>query len=146
MKRITWPILLTLLVSACQSEAGKISTLPSPEQPSPINTELVQNSPAVTSNGLNPSLELSRPLETSTPIENAAPAVEPAVKQTEEISPSVAPSAAPGAALKAIDEGVLPTEEPTVTPMVTINGLYEGTYFRGLDSAPVTMIDYSDFL
>ena len=56
----------------------------------------------------------------------------------EEISLSVS--------LEAIDEGDLPTEEPTVTLTVTVNGLYEGTYFRGLDSAPVTMIDYSDFL
>jgi hypothetical protein len=33
-----------------------------------------------------------------------------------------------------------------VTPTVAINGLYEGIFFRGLDSAPITMIDYSDFL
>ena len=50
------------------------------------------------------------------------------------------------ATLEAIDEGDLPTEEPTLTPTVTVNGHYEGTYFRGLESAPITMIDYSDFL
>jgi hypothetical protein len=33
-----------------------------------------------------------------------------------------------------------------MTPIVTINGIYDGTFFRGRDSAPVTMIDYSDFL
>jgi hypothetical protein len=27
-----------------------------------------------------------------------------------------------------------------------INGRYETTYFRGSETAPVTMIDYSDFL
>jgi hypothetical protein len=79
-------------------------------------------------------------------IESTVPAAEPAAKQTEEISlsasPSRSPSRSPMATLEAIDEGDLPTEEPTVT----VNGHYKGTYFRGLDSAPVTMIDYSDFL
>jgi hypothetical protein len=142
MKRTVWPILLTFLVSACQSEAGNISALPSPEQPPPLKTELIQSPPAGTSIGLNPSPELSRPLETSTPIDSTVPAAEPEAKQTEEILPSALPTAS----LSAINEEVLPTREPTMTPMVTINGFYEGTYFRGLDSAPVTMIDYSDFL
>jgi len=40
---------------------------------------------------------------------------------------------------------------PTVTPPAAtaapeINGEYEGTYYRGLANAPITMIDYSDFL
>ncbi len=36
-------------------------------------------------------------------------------------------------------------ETPTSLP-VEINGQYENTYFRGLATAPITMIDYSDFL
>lgn len=44
-----------------------------------------------------------------------------------------------------------PTDAPTEAPAVETaepqrNGAYEGTYFRGLATAPVTMIDYSDFL
>ena len=141
MKRIAWPILLAILVSACQSEGGKISALPSP-----INTELDQSPPAVTSDGFSPTLVNSRPLETATPIESTLPAAEPAAKETEEMSPSASPSRSPMATLEAIDEGDLPTEEPTLTPTVTVNGHYKGTYFRGLESAPITMIDYSDFL
>ncbi len=145
MKRIAWPILLAILISACQSEGGKFSA-----SPSPINKELDQSPPAVTSDGFSPTLVSSRPLETAMLIESTVPAAEPAAKQTEEISPIASPSRSPSrspmATLKAIDEGDLPTEEPTVTPTVTVNGHYKGTYFRGLDSAPVTMIDYSDFL
>lgn len=36
--------------------------------------------------------------------------------------------------------------EPTETSAPAFNGEYEGTYFRGLATAPITMIDYSDFL
>lgn len=42
---------------------------------------------------------------------------------------------------------VAPTEAPAVeTAEPQRNGTYEATYFRGLATAPVTMIDYSDFL
>jgi len=36
-------------------------------------------------------------------------------------------------------------DTPTIQAAV-INGPYENTYFRGSSSAPITMIDYSDFL
>lgn len=36
-------------------------------------------------------------------------------------------------------------ETPTSIP-AEINGQYENTYFRGLATAPITLIDYSDFL
>lgn len=49
-----------------------------------------------------------------------------------------------------------PTEESAVEPTATLaptaeeevafNGPYENTYFRGSAAAPVTLIDYSDFL
>ncbi|MGD8585172.1 MAG: hypothetical protein PVH65_17865 [Chloroflexota bacterium] len=46
-----------------------------------------------------------------------------------------------------------PTEEqPTAEPLPTatdgpqFNGEYEETFYRGLATAPITMIDYSDFL
>jgi hypothetical protein len=37
-------------------------------------------------------------------------------------------------------------EPPTATTTPQINGRYEETYYRGLATAPITMIDYSDFL
>jgi hypothetical protein len=53
----------------------------------------------------------------------------------------------------------LPTAEPvgtaaaatappllTAAPAVLIDGPYEATYFRGFAEAPITLIDYSDFL
>ena len=49
-------------------------------------------------------------------------------------------------------EGPPATEAPateipaTVTALPQINGQYEGTFYRGLATAPITMIDYSDFL
>jgi hypothetical protein len=41
-----------------------------------------------------------------------------------------------------------PTVEPTAVTVEepAINGPYEKTYFRGSANAPVTLIDYSDFL
>lgn len=66
------------------------------------------------------------------------------------------PTAAPGVTVAAetpvapptdapITPGALPpTEEPAAN--VQVNGPYEQTYFRGRADAPVTMIDYSDFL
>ena len=37
-------------------------------------------------------------------------------------------------------------EPPTATASPQVNGQYEETYYRGLATAPITMIDYSDFL
>jgi hypothetical protein len=43
---------------------------------------------------------------------------------------------------------VLPTATPlpAATATVMVDGPYEGTYFRGFADAPITLIDYSDFL
>jgi hypothetical protein len=35
---------------------------------------------------------------------------------------------------------------PPPTEVAVFNGAYENTYFRGSETAPVTLIDYSDFL
>ena len=37
-------------------------------------------------------------------------------------------------------------QDSTADEAVTINGVYENSYFRGSADAPVTLIDYSDFL
>jgi hypothetical protein len=36
--------------------------------------------------------------------------------------------------------------EPAPDPPVQVNGPYENTYFRGSADAPVTLVDFSDFL
>jgi hypothetical protein len=39
------------------------------------------------------------------------------------------------------------TEAPAAAPSPpAVNGRYEQTYFRGVEDAAVTIIDYSDFL
>lgn len=43
-------------------------------------------------------------------------------------------------------EAVADAPEPEPAEAADVNGPYEGTYFRGSADAPVTMIDYSDFL
>lgn len=64
---------------------------------------------------------------------------------TTELSPTQAQAEEPATA-------PLPTEAATAEPVpsptetVVFNGPYEQTYFRGSAGAPVTIIDYSDFL
>lgn len=41
---------------------------------------------------------------------------------------------------------VPPSETPTSTPLITVGRTAEGLYFQGNPEAPITMIDYSDFL
>jgi hypothetical protein len=43
---------------------------------------------------------------------------------------------------------VVETVEVEASPTIEtiVNGQYENTYFRGSETAPVTLIDYSDFL
>jgi outer membrane biosynthesis protein TonB len=83
----------------------------------------------------------------------------------EESAPAAADSAAPAeptetttgqpedAATQEPEAEPTPTEEqPTAEPLPTatdgpqFNGEYEETFYRGLATAPITMIDYSDFL
>jgi hypothetical protein len=81
-----------------------------------------------------------------------APAAPPASVDPTATRP---PAAAPGNAEPTVspaDPGLPPTEAPTATASTApaeapaVNGRYEQTYFRGAQDAPVTIIDYSDFL
>ena len=50
------------------------------------------------------------------------------------------------AATETAESALAPEPPPTSTPEPQFNGEYEGTFYRGLATAPITMVDYSDFL
>lgn len=70
-------------------------------------------------------------VEQVAPTENAAPAV---VEPTD-VPPTIT------AAVEPAEE-----TEPVADDAEIYNGVYEYSYFRGSAAAPVTLIDYSDFL
>jgi outer membrane protein TolC len=79
------------------------------------------------------------------------PALEPA-QETAANGPSLEPTPTEAQAVTEIEPETA-VSEPTAAPAeqvptaeVQINGRYESTYFRGSETAPITMIDYSDFL
>jgi len=97
-----------------------------------------------------PILEPIEPQETAAEVPTAAgPAKnsEETIAATEAEAPPEATELSPSEAEAETPEPA-PTVEPTAVPVEepTINGPYEKTYFRGSGSAPVTLIDYSDFL
>ena len=134
MIRFTWLLLLMVLVTACQSQLIDGSTPTSQDRPTPTEAGFTQGSAPDSPGELVPAPELPTPVLTSTSVGETLPAVEPTPIETEEI-----PQRPTG-------EAVPPTKEPPLTPAAVVNGMYEGTYFRGLESAKVTMFDYSDFL
>jgi hypothetical protein len=125
MKR-SFPLLflLALIVAACSQASEPATTIPPT---------------------LEPATEEAKALESEVQQPGAAPTeVIPTESSTETLSdPTDTPV-------------IEPTEETTVDPTATLaptaeeetifNGPYENTYFRGSAAAPVTLIDYSDFL
>jgi len=76
-----------------------------------------------------------------------APTDEPAADApTIEPAPTEAMEAAETEPETAVPEPTATTAEEASPEEVQFNGPYETTYFRGSATAPVTMIDYSDFL
>jgi len=87
-------------------------------------------------------------------VATAPPATEPpAVAEVETI---IEPEPSAPAEITAEPTAVRPTttaepdaagqQDSTADEAVAINGVYENSYFRGSADAPVTLIDYSDFL
>ncbi|MCI0396246.1 MAG: hypothetical protein L0332_36295 [Chloroflexi bacterium] len=117
MKRLIYYALLAWLLVAC---AGA--------EPEPT----VATTAALPGNAL-PEVAVAGPTNTAAPMPTAAPTATnapdgiPADAAAPEESPAAAPS-------------------PTPTTGAQVNGNYENTYFRGSAGAPVTLIDYSDFL
>jgi hypothetical protein len=123
--------LLALLLVACTS-SGEQATVP--PEPDVAATDVARNEePAEAPTGTEPPDEPTEaPADTATADTAAATATQEA-QVAEQPTATAEPS---------------PTTPPqaTETPAPAFNGEYEGTYFRGLATAPITMIDYSDFL
>lgn len=114
---------VSILLVACTSVAEAPS---GQEEPTPTQ-EMVMQSTAV--DELAPEAT-----DTSAP---AAPTETPTAEAQETETPASQPAEPATAAAQ-------PT--PTATMAPEINGEYEDTFYRGLATAPITMIDYSDFL
>jgi hypothetical protein len=87
------------------------------------------------------------PPTTGTPVEaEVTSASEPEQAASPEIpDPTPAePTALPPSATSEPD--LAGQQESDVPEAVTFNGVYENSYFRGAADAPVTILDYSDFL
>ena len=117
-------ILAAFIDSGC-SQAKIPPTAPPPAEVQP--TEKVATAP--------PATELPAVAEVETVIEpeHSAPA-----KITAE------PTALPPTTTA--DPDSAGQQDSTADETVAINGVYENSYFRGSADAPVTLIDYSDFL
>ena len=122
VKRLIFaPIIFVLLLTACSADQLEPPTAAA----SPTSEALALEDAPVT---LAPTLTSApppsaTPLPTVEPIDKPTPSAEPA-------TPTVQPS---------------PTGEPE--PLLVISGqTAEGAFFLGAVDAPVTVIDYSDFL
>jgi hypothetical protein len=87
--------------------------------------------------------------------ENAEPSETPTLLPAPTITPqpvATEPVASPTATAMATEVAAAtqappsPTPEPTATPAPSFGQTAEGAFYRGNPDAPVTLIDYSDFL
>ena len=147
MIRSNWSLILTpmlslllLFVSACQSQLSTNTPVPNLEQLPPTEAASAPSTDSAAAD------EMDSGAETFAPAEAAAPLETQTLGQNNEVEVEPAPTPSAESSQDELVEGVPPTEEPQPTAAVVINGVYEGTYFRGWESAPVTMMDYSDFL
>jgi hypothetical protein len=126
INRIFWLLSLMLILAACSADEP-VATVPATEvateietQPTQIPTEVIATDTEETASIPAEPTPVPDPA-TPTAIPTATPPGEPAIGATVEVE-----------------------TPPTVE--IIINGHYENTYFRGSETAPVTLIDYSDFL
>ena len=132
MKKIIILFLVLLLLTACGGETAE------PEPTSPAEegaaTELeVRPSPTNAPAGVNGAEETTALPPTLTAVPTTAP-------------PDASPTAA--APAEEAPTATAALEEPAPPPAETVmDGQNpDGTFYRGLASAPITMMDYSDFL
>lgn len=122
MRRSTFWIPLLLVLVACGAE-------PAPEQIATLD-ELPTSTIAVET-----ATPKSETFPTPTEVASVLPPTESPTEQSVEQPDATATEIT-------VTEVV---ESPTSEP-IEVNGPYENTYYRGLATAPITMIDYSDFL
>jgi hypothetical protein len=120
LKFRTWYLSFILLLAACGgSDVQRLATAPvaTGEQPTAVSpTETVAAAP--------------------TTVPSATAPAQPATAATDDSGAETLPTEAPAIAATA-------TEEPSVA----VNGrTADGAYFMGREDAPLTIIDYSDFL
>ena len=121
VKRLIFaPIILILLLTACSAEQPETPTVAA----SPMSQALaLEDAPAMVTAAPTAAPPSATPLPTDEPVDEPTASAEPAT-----VTPL--PS---------------PTSEPE--PLQIISGqTAEGAFFLGAPDAPVTVIDYSDFL
>ena len=85
------------------------------------------------------------PTPEPTVVAEPEPAFEPEpVAQEEVAEPTAEPTAEPPTLT--VEPDLTRQPETPVEETVAFNGFYENSYFRGSADAPVTILDYSDFL
>jgi hypothetical protein len=132
MKAIYTLLLIALLLAACGPGDGEpAATLPTEAQEEAEAVAVV-----ATDTALPESPNTAAEPERATAVPTAETAAETVAEPTAEAAEAAAGAEAPEQA----------PAEPEPAEAATVNGSYEGTYFRGSADAPVTMIDYSDFL
>ena len=157
MKRLTIFLLFVLLLVACAP-----GTEPQADAPQGAVSESVQseNADSEVATADQPITESAAPRVTEEPAAEAELPVaqeEPAVVEEaiEEPDAESAPPDSEPQELPAIEEetAVAPTEEPPIAeapeatgPVIVSGRTEEGAFFLGDVNAPVTLIDYSDFL
>ena len=126
MKWIVWLLPLALILAACGADETA-ATLPPTEVVSEVEAQPTQE-----------AADSSAPSTQEPPPAPADPTAVP-----EPATPTAIPTSTPPA-----EPAVTATVEvePPPTAEAVVNGQYENTYFRGSESAPVTLVDYSDFL
>ena len=122
MRRIALLIALIIILVACGSKTNS----------QPIAT--IQD---LSSRTIATEAATEEPFKDPTPTETPLP---PPPTASPEALSTPQPVATP-TEIKVTEVVETPTSPPTV-----INGQYENTYFRGSATAPITLIDYSDFL
>lgn len=126
MKRIVF-LLLLILLTACGND-------PTTTGPEPAVEEIVETNPTdlPTSTVVPTESTIGEPAATIPPTLTAVPTTMPTVESVANENPTAA----------------APSVEPSPPPSdITMDGQNpDGSFFRGLAAAPITMIDYSDFL
>lgn len=118
MRSTIFLLFLSLLLISCSSDTGELAA-----SQTPVRIEGSTSNPAAPS---------------STPVPATATTsaeLSPVEVQPEEPAPAPPPT-----------EAATAEPAPSPTEALVYNGPYEQTYFRGAAGAPVTIIDYSDFL
>lgn len=124
MKKLIVLMLLLLILSACSNNPAE------PEAESPADEGVA----------LAPTLNSSELQATIPPTLTAVPTTAPTVEMEEDT-----PVPSPAGDFAATTPP--PTDSPPPTAEMVMDGQNpDGSFFRGLATAPITMFDYSDFL